>query len=383
MTIHARSFLIPIAIGLTACSSSSRAPVVFSPDDSSSPIDGASDGLADSSDDVRSEAGDGASDAGDAADGTLGDGASDAPSHDSATKIDTGTIVTPLDGTVDPDTSVVVPEVGVGDADLGTPPICDPSATYATTSSLSALSSADDDFLAGVTPDELTIAWTVVDALGGVKVFTADRASTATPFDAARAVTIPAGGVSIAHGVALSPDGLRLLMINSAGNSLREIVRSSRTTDFSGSASAAPYALINGTLGDGGYLAAYVTFGADDRSLYLTYGDPTTSASVRVSTRSAAGTTWSGLALVPGSALSGKGLLGVAPTGASADGRTLFLWSPAGAREYAAYRAAGSASFDALVDLADRRYAAPSADCKRVYYSALTAGTGYDLATAQ
>lgn len=263
-----------------------------------------------------------------------------------------------------------------GDVKPDPGPSCLPATTV--TTSIGSLSSADDDVFAAVTPDERTLVFYRVSSAGAVTVLVSDRPTAKAAFPASLAVTTPPTGIA-AKRMAISPDGLRLVVVSADGRSLRQLVRATRSAPFDGSADATPFANVNKLAADGPSLLGYPVLGSDDRTLYFTYGDPTVAPSIRRASRASAADPWSSIAPVEGSALAGTGTMGMVPTGISPDGRTLFVWALSGNREYAAYRESGSALFTGRTDLGDKRFASPVGDCLTLYYCAPTSAAGLDL----
>jgi hypothetical protein len=358
---HLRIFGPLALLGLAACSSSSRAPVTFPPEDTgradtSPPVDGGPD-TATSKDST--------------ADGTnleAGDSASDDSSASDVLIDSTPVTVTPVDSGSDDATST----------EAGPPGVCDPLESFATTTALTALSSTKDDLLGAVTPDELTIAWSSVDAAANVTVYSADRTSAVASFGTSLAVTAPSAGFAVGR-VGLSPDGLRLLFVSKNGKSLYEIARTSRGVAFDGSPDPSPYGAINALIGDGSGLLGFPLVGYDDLSLYFTLGNPTGGDTIYRASRTSIAEHWSNPVRLADPALVGGGATAVVPTGVSRDDRTLFLWAVNAGRGYASDRVAAAGPFTTFVDLGARQYASPASDCKTLYYSAAGAVGGLDL----
>jgi hypothetical protein len=359
----------PLALlGLAACSSSSRAPLAFPPEDTG----GADTGGADSSEPV-----DVGADSSIAKDGTADAGESSLEAGDSAS-VDSRDADVVVDST--PTTAVPADSGGTDatDAEAGPPGICDPLAPFATSTALTTLSSTKDDLLGAVTPDELTIAWSSVDSAANVTVYSADRASAATAFGAPLAVAVPTAGFVVGR-VGLSPDGLRLLFVSKNAKSMYEIVRVSRSGAFDGSPDPSAFGAINALIGDGSGLLGFPLVGSDDLSLYFTLGNPTGGNTIYRANRASSADHWSNPSRLGDPALVGGGATAVVPTGVSKDDRTLFLWAVNAGHAYASDRTSPGGPFTTLVDLGARQYASPAGDCKTLYYSAAGAIGGLDL----
>jgi hypothetical protein len=270
----------------------------------------------------------------------------------------------------------------------GPPPAaaaCGRTSTWAAGVLLSVSSASDDDVLDSVTPDELSIAWTV--GQGNARTLNyADRASTADAFGAPQSL---AAGLYVADRASLSPDGLRLVVVNADAQGFSELTRTSRAGGTFGAATAGSYTNLDAA----GVLAAGQSYGdpvlgADDAVFYYSvYGGAGQTQTIYRSARLLAGEAWEvGAALQPSASLAAQGTLRRRPTGISADKQTLFFWDEVGADAGGGTERAGwidetTGVFDAFVDLGARSMAAPNAACSRLYYSAQGASS-IDLFTA-
>jgi len=256
-------------------------------------------------------------------------------------------------------------------------PSCLPTTTTAKTLA-STLASPGDDVFAAITPDEKTIVFYRVGSGGAVTVLTADRPNVKASFPSPVAATVPPTGFAASR-MTISPDGLRLVFVSADGRSIRQIVRTSRSNAFDGSADATPFAIVNKLAADGSSLLGYPVLGSDDLTMYFTYGDPLVAPAIRRATRATTSDAWSATAPVEGTAIAGTGTMGMVPTGISPDARTMFVWTPSGGHEYAVYRDSPTALFTDRVDLGTRRNASPSGDCLSLYYCAPTTSAGLDM----
>jgi len=306
----------------------------------------AASGDAAGSDAAREDAS--AADAGGAQLDSSGDGPGDAASPpDAGTFTDTGR-----------DVDFVLPT-----------PVCDPTVTWGAGAVLG-LSTAGDDQLVSVTPDEQTIAWVVTqgasrtiywaDSSGGS--FGTPQTIDATPFANERA--------------ALSPDGLRLEVVNAGGQGFSELTRSAVGGSF-GAPAVGAFSNLNAQ----GALAAGESYGdpivsSDDRTFYYSrYGGGRT-ATVFQTGRifstdpwSTATTAASSAAALMAQGAADGGLQRRRPTGISADELTLFYWDEVTSIERAAWIGM-SGDFQTFVDLGSRSGAEPNAACTTLYYSA-------------
>jgi hypothetical protein len=352
--------------GLAACSSSKRTTVFFDPDtgtvdvgvDTGSPVDGSVDtgSPADAGHDTAP---------GDA----LSDG--DANKADSA-RSDGG------DAQVDS----AIAEAGPADGSL-TPPgdaataaICPTTFTQANTATIAELCTAKDDLFSSMSLDERTIAW-LVPQTSGAAVYTAEMNATADYYvTPPSTVPPPAGGFGLDR-VAVSPDGLRLVFVTSAGH-LAEYVRANRTVGFAGPASETPYSAANALAGDASKRLGSPVIGGDDTTLYFVVVDAAGGVTMQKATRTKPSSAWGDVNPVTGSAL----VAGMIPTGVSVDDRTLFVWSTSAKHSYALYNTAKDAPFGTKVDLGTKQWVQPSDDCLRIFFSAPSAANGMELSVA-
>ena len=309
--------------------------------------------------------------------GTAGDSSSDAAPNDAAGN-DTGGDAPsdsasegqgPVDGGDAGDAGAMV-EAGDGG---GIPPppvaICNPSASWGAGALLS-VSSSLDDVLDAVSPDELSIAWT--EGSGSTATLqVADRMTTAAAFGTSQ--TIAAGSFSTAR-VALSQNGLRLVVVNSDGQGFSELTRTSRLPPGNTFGAPAPGSCTN--LDAAGILAAGESYGdpvlsADDNAFYYSVYGAGRTATIFRAARLLPGDAWPvGAAIPASSGLAAQGSLRRQPTAISSDEQTLFVWDQVMGTERAAFIDESTGAFDVFVDLGARSMAAPNTSCTNLYYSA-------------
>jgi hypothetical protein len=252
--------------------------------------------------------------------------------------------------------------------------LCSTTPTWGAGTLLS-ISTASDDELDSVTPDELTIAWT--SGTGGAAVVEyADRASTTDPFSAPQTL---AAGQFTTDRVALSQDGLRLVAVSSDGQGFSELTRTSRLAPGNtfGVAGMGTYANLDAT----GALTAGQSYGdpvlsADDRAFYYSvYGNGATATVFRTA-RLFAGDSWpAGAAVASSSGLAAQGALRRRPTGISSDEQTLFFWDEVMTMERAAWIDESTGSFDVFANLGTMAMAAPNTACTELYFSSAGASS--------
>ena len=252
---------------------------------------------------------------------------------------------------------------GGPDGAFGPPaPLCDPKATWKAEQKLAASTALDDGF-GSVTPDELTIAWTV-DTGGSVEVRVADRASPSEPFGPPQT---PVTGVALDR-AALSPDGLRLVFVEAGRRRFGHHARATRADAFAPSAFYPFEALEAVLLAD--ELYGDPVLAPDDHTFfYSRYGGgrtDTIESSARVFTKDPWGP--------GGGVLSVPELVATAtarrrPTGIASDGRTLFFFDETTQKQKGVWFKYDSLDIESVVDLGTRQGATPNGACTRLYFS--------------
>ncbi len=244
---------------------------------------------------------------------------------------------------------------------------CSRTASWGAGVLLSVSSVSDPDAFDAITPDELSVVWTL--GQGSARTVNyADRGSTSDPFGAPQSL---AAGQFITDRVAISPDGLRLIVVNADAQGFSELTRTTRTGAF-GVAATGSFSNLDAA----GVLSAGQSYGdpvlsADDTVFfYSVYGASGQTQTIFRSARLLPGEAWSDGAPVQASAFNAQGALRRRPSGISADKQTLFFWDDVSSMERAAWINDSTGVFDTFVDLGARSMAAPNQACSRLYYSA-------------
>jgi hypothetical protein len=306
-------------------------------------------------------------------------------------------------------------EAGEGAAD-SQPPVCDPMATWASPGSVEGLPTGQGVTAFTATPDELTVAWVqpTPGSDGGIEVHSADRTSTAAPFGPAQTVAA-AAAYGASDGIALTFDGLGLVVVRADRKALAQLTRSSRSATF-GDPDETPFQGVNATVvvtagSMVGLRFAYLgdpVLGPDDLTLmYSGYGGnqgASGSVSVYESRRSSSQAPFppvtvehdmGPLAVVRTPASAGQngpcGTCGTGtdggisessaadasliearrhPTGLSSDGRTVFYWdSLASGAGRSAWRSDGLGEFaSSEIVGSDAHAIVANASCTRLYF---------------
>jgi hypothetical protein len=226
------------------------------------------------------------------------------------------------------------------------------------------IATAADDQLGSLSVDVLTIAWMTPN--GDVHV--AERGSPGSAFGAG--ATLPAAGGWYGVGrVALSPDGLRIVVISSDGERFGELTRASTADLFAGTPDEGPFAAINASVGGGESLADPIISSDDGRLYYSRHGGGVTST-IHWATHAQPDDPWAlGGALSEAELQMTNGDRRI-PTGIAPDGRSLFYWDESTSLLRMAIRASVAAPFTMFGDVgATFEHAVPSADCATLYYT--------------
>ena len=174
---------------------------------------------------------------------------------------------------------------------------------------------------------------------------------------------------------ALSPDGLRLVVVNADGQGFSELTRPAGGTFGAPSAGAFSNLNAQGALGAGESYGDPI-LSSDDRTFYYSrYGGGRTQTIFQTG-RLFSGDAWS-VATTPASSatqLMGQaggdaGVLRRRPTGISADEQTLFYWDEVTSTEHAAW-VGSSGDFETFAVLGSRSGAEPNLGCTALYHSA-------------
>ena len=236
---------------------------------------------------------------------------------------------------------------------------------------------ASDTILGSVSPDGLSVAWTIPGSSSPgestpTEVFVADRTSTSDAFGAPQAVDF--GQTLVApEKVALSPDGLRLVAVRSDQRAFIELDRSAPMSPF-GSPSEESFADINAaaqTLGD---RLGDPTIAGDDRAFFYTRA-----LTVIESNRSSMEPWPEGTEVFVDYSLRPEQRPRLSAV--SEDHLTLFFWDDEVLVENAAWRTSLDDPFFAIVRLPLTPRAQPSASCASLFFASAEPGGVY-LASA-
>jgi len=243
------------------------------------------------------------------------------------------------------------------------PAACDPQATWSAPASVTGVSSAGNETLLALTPDELDLAFLRDGAL-----YVAHRTKAEADFAIGSALVLPVGW-SAAHGASLSADGTRLLVVSDPDQKkLGEWTRPNRLAAFSGAIDTSAFAAVNQDAVFTGRVYASPTLSAAGDQLFYNSAFLDADSTIVVSTRTGTGT-WSAPRTLSGGVFDGDPGERRLPTGVSQDGRTLFYFNEETAKQEARWRASNSVDsplYD-MLSLGARRGATPNFACNRLY----------------
>jgi hypothetical protein len=244
-----------------------------------------------------------------------------------------------------------------GGAPQSTPPECDSQATWGSPIALTGISTAGaDEHLLSLTHDELTIVF-----VRGDQLFVADRADAEQDFGAPVPLTLP-DPYTHEQGVALSPDGLALVVVTKTSSAFADVTRAARSGAFDSAADPARFAWVNDHAKNYGNVSAPVLTAKND-SLFYTQRMATTSLVFRARGKGYFTDAEMQDAVTLG-ADDGKAKLG---RSISSDERVLFVYDEALGHAAGLWSAAASAPFTEVVHFPGLESVFTSQGCSRLY----------------
>jgi hypothetical protein len=257
---------------------------------------------------------------------------------------------------------------GVGGGASGA--LCPPGDAWNVGAIVDELTSPSGEMIATVTPDELSLAWVEPVAGGGI-IHYVDRGDLSMPFGFAQAIA--ALDLDPLHGIALSQDGLRLVMVRANGLGFVEQTRAYRGDPF-GKPTSAPYDGINALAAQqpGFTFADPVLSGNDGVFIYSRFSSvagPTLFESQRSGLEP-----WPVGAALTGPLLTMDGGKRRRPTGLSSDLRSLFYHDDASGTLRVAFRGASTGQFTEASDINAGITGQPNHSCTRLYYTGQGSG---------
>lgn len=258
--------------------------------------------------------------------------------------------------------------------------ICNSTTVWGAGALVANVSTPQADRFGAITGDQLTIAW--MNAAG--TVLYADRAAPADAFGAPKTLT----GTIALDRVALSADGLTLIVVRSDRTIFAQATRSARGAAFGNTLDTAPFAGLDplssgvedgGDAGGGSF--ADPVLSTNGKFLYYSVLGGT-SSTMAESYRSG-NNPWAKGRILTTTELVGVGNKLRRPTGLSADSRTLFYWDEVDGVEKMAFRddaiLAKHNQYTQFVNVGAFAGAQPTATCDRLYFEAPGSVGGTDL----
>lgn len=228
------------------------------------------------------------------------------------------------------------------------------------------ISTEDADQFGSITPDELVIAWTVVDD-GKVTLHYSRRQSESGEFGAASTLEL---ADAADDSVALSADGLRVVYVNGDRKGFTQLVRAAVDEPFSDVDNDDFRPIAESVLEFAeGELVGDPVLGPDDSTLFYSRYGAQRSATLLGTLRFSSYAPWpAGSELPVAPTLEAVDDERQRPTAMSLDRQTLFLWNSATATQTVAMLSHETSQYEIAFELEDARGAAPNAACSRVYY---------------
>jgi hypothetical protein len=212
--------------------------------------------------------------------------------------------------------------------------------------------------LAGLTPLGRTIAW--LDTSG--RLLVADRTDSSSEFDEA----VPVDTGSPRGRAALHPAGALLFATNAARGGLVVYTRLYKKDPWTGPTTTG-LAALSAQLATLGATIEEMTIGGTPGTLFMLLSVSGTRTLYESSFEPSTGGWGRAVAHTEAPVASASNALKV-PTGLSWDGRTLFFYDERASVTRAAFRAATTGTFDAVVDVGAFSGALPSQSCAVLYY---------------
>jgi len=251
------------------------------------------------------------------------------------------------------------------------PGACSEAATWESATVLPGISTAADEQLLSITPDELDILF-----LRDGSAMRAHRDTAGAAFDAAVALPI-ADGYGIDAGVALSADGKTMVLLATTGQSFAAFTRTSRSADFSVTPDESAFIGINQrALQTMQHYTAPVLSPNGATFVFAAFTPPPTGGfsggfqGVSVVFESVwTGSAWAMPESISQDLFDGTTAARALPSALASDSRTLFYEDEASAQQMARFRDRPDAPLYTVVGLDQRTGAMPNVKCDRLYYS--------------
>jgi hypothetical protein len=259
------------------------------------------------------------------------------------------------------------------DGGTGVTFVCTPSYAWDPLKRVDSIPNEHLGRLGGISPDELTLAWTATSG----DIYVAERATFRDPFGTPLKVNT---GAMATDRVALAPTGRTLVAVPVGRNEFVGFEKSSSTGLWSAT-DGLEFTQVRVAF-EGGGLGSEPVLSSDKRSLFFIVTPPGHSPLFYESAWDTVQRSWGLPTLLTNAELqttpAGKRRR---PTGTSADGLTLFFFDEAVNLQRAAWRDAPAAPFRFFTDVGSFPEAATSARCDTLYYQGQDAlGAGVFMA---
>jgi len=250
------------------------------------------------------------------------------------------------------------------------PPTCDPNATWTTSTALTSLNTTAKEVLLDITQDERSIVWLSGEGQSQ-SLLRAERALTSDSFGAPQTITLPLG-YDPGLGAALSPDGLRLILVATAGQGFAELTRSSRNVNFDPTPSTAAFETLNLIPQTAGQSLSSPVWHASQASLYYVG----TMQISNIYQAHLSGNNWGIGSLLGEGTLAGSASKKNLLSAVSADELTFFYFNEAENVQQARFRENKDSPLYQVVGLAQMKDARPNSACTHLYYTKSDSGNG-------
>jgi hypothetical protein len=270
------------------------------------------------------------------------------------------------------------PGVLSGDgAPIPGPPLCDPAHIWKAAGLIGSVPPANFGRLGGISADETVIAWT---SPAGV-IYVDDRPLPGQAFSATPSAIDTSSTPVASDRVALGSTGMQLFAVSADRKSFVAFYRSGVGAAW-GASGASQFANVADLVTDGGQFSEPV-LGANDNSFFYLITPPNAAPLLFESTWEATQHVWTtGTALPNAELASQSATVRRRPTGAAADGRTLFFFDEVTGQERAAWRDRSNSPFVQFVDTPGMTEAAPNSRCDVLYFQQRAADSSTSSAPA-
>jgi hypothetical protein len=227
------------------------------------------------------------------------------------------------------------------------------------------IATGEDDVLGSITPDELTIVF--FSSASGT-FYTSDRLDSTNSFDVLRKLPVNAGWYATTR-AALSPDGLRLVVVSKDEKKLGQLTRKTRDDAFQGVPDTTPFASLMAALGADESIGDPV-LATDDTKLVYSVFSAAAKTTMHVATHGNPGDAWKTSAeTLSGPELDAANGKRRVPTAISSDLLTIYFWDQQKNVQRAGWRVHEADPFSYFEDYPQLAQAVPTGNCKKLYFT--------------